>query len=98
MRDNTITKYLDAEDELHRAQSLLDDLEPSSGARAALESKVAELRLAAISRAVEVTPECNEPIETKPEWNGRGVFSVILCASFWFGAYLLTAFILRRLA
>lgn len=77
MRHDAITKCLDAEADLHKAEALLDDLEPSSGARFALEFKVAELRLAAIQLAIQedatVEPALAPPLPTQ-EWNGRGVF------------------------
>jgi hypothetical protein len=107
MRHEAICNYLEAEADLHRAEALLDDLEPSSGARAALIEKVAELRLTAISLAIKENAEqALAEIEQSapsdkpaPSWNGRGVFfSILFCVASWVGIYPLSSALLRRFA
>jgi hypothetical protein len=97
-----ICNLLDAQADLHRAKALLEDLEPSSGARAALEAKVAELHMAAVRLAIPDQPEREEPMapqQSRPSWNGRGVFfSILFCVASWVGIYLLSAALLRRFA
>lgn len=105
MRHEAICNLLDAKANLHRAEALLDDLEPSSGARHALEEKVAELHMAADQAAVRLAiPEELERRgsiipprqELSPPWNGLAV--LLLCVASCVGIYLLSAALLRRFA
>jgi hypothetical protein len=108
MRHEAICNLLDAKANLHRAEALLDDLEPSSGARHALEEKVAELHMAADQAAVRLAiPEEPErrasiippPLAPRPPLNGIGVFfDILLCVASCVGIYLLSAALLRRFA